>query len=520
MPLTLTIRNATQLDNGSPLSLILDKRGAIIGRAPTTDWCLPDPQLHISSRHAEIRYQDGRYELIDLSTNGTFLHGEAARLPGIHTISQGDVIVVGRFEIVASLDEAAAAVAAERNAAPQVAQWQGWAAAAGVDPAAQAQDSMTDGWGSSPAATDPSPGGWGASEPAAPPSAWGVDPVPPPPAASGWGAQPAQAIEGSAPAWGAPTPAPAPPPVGGAGWPPPPSAPAPSNPSTWAAAQAPAATASDWSSPVGAASPQGAGDVWGKFAASNVVDWARGGFGQAAPQPAAAPAPPRAELAAHAMPTPTLSAPAAAVGTVPPGAAAPAPPQPAFDAVAALAAGGGFDRGMVSQEQVAAITAAGDLLRRLVAGMVVMLEARARAKSQMGAQGTSLEFDGNNPLKFARSPELALVQLLNPPERGFMPGDRAIEDAFKDLQAHQMATLMAMQGALRATLERFSPDAIRKRAETGGLLSKILPGAKDAALWAAYEKEFSGVAKGSDEAFMDVFAKEFRAAYEQISHQR
>jgi type VI secretion system FHA domain protein len=163
---------------------------------------------------------------------------------------------------------------------------------------------------------------------------------------------------------------------------------------------------------------------------------------------------------------------------------------------------------------------AGSLLRRLVAGMVVMLEARARAKSQLGAQGTSLEFDGNNPLKFARTPEQALEQLLNDPERGFMGADRAIEDAFRDLQAHQMATLKAMQGALAATLDRFSPREIRKRAETGGLLSRILPGAREAALWNAYEREFSGVQQGSDEAFMDMFAKEFRRAYEEVARQR
>jgi type VI secretion system FHA domain protein len=149
-----------------------------------------------------------------------------------------------------------------------------------------------------------------------------------------------------------------------------------------------------------------------------------------------------------------------------------------------------------------------------VAGLIVMLEARARAKAQLGAQGTSLEFDGNNPLKFARSPEKALAQLLNPPERGFMAPDRAIEDAFRDLQAHQMATLAAMQGALAATLARFSPDAIRNRAETRGLLAKIIPSAREAALWQAYEREFEGVARGSDEAFMDVFAKEFREAYQ------
>jgi len=42
-----------------------------------------------------------------------------------------------------------------------------------------------------------------------------------------------------------------------------------------------------------------------------------------------------------------------------------------------------------------------------------------------------------------------------------------------------------------------------------------MPGAREAALWKAYEREFSGVAQGSDEAFMDVFAKEFRRAYDE-----
>lgn len=174
----------------------------------------------------------------------------------------------------------------------------------------------------------------------------------------------------------------------------------------------------------------------------------------------------------------------------------------------------------VKQGDLETAVVAGDLLRRLVAGLFVLLEARARAKSQMGAQGTAFSSDGNNPLKFARTPDQALLALLNPPERGFQSADRAVEDSFKDLQAHQMATLRAMQGALRATLDRFSPSAIRARAKDKGILSKILPGARDAALWSAYEKEFGGVVQGSDEAFMDMFAKEFRRAYEEIAGQR
>ena len=196
-------------------------------------------------------------------------------------------------------------------------------------------------------------------------------------------------------------------------------------------------------------------------------------------------------------------------------AVAPARTDPtASGAWAAFLQGAGISPAEVKADPAAAMVAAGDVLRRLVAGMVIMLEARARAKSQLGAQSTSLELHGNNPLKFARAPEKALAQLLSAPERGFMPADRAVEDAFRDLQAHQMATLTAMQGALAATLARFSPAAIRERADSRGLLAKIIPAAREAELWKAYEREFEGVARGSDEAFMDVFAKEFKTAYE------
>ena len=157
---------------------------------------------------------------------------------------------------------------------------------------------------------------------------------------------------------------------------------------------------------------------------------------------------------------------------------------------------------------------AGSLLKRLISGMVIMVEARARAKAQMGAEATGLELEGNNPIKFARSPEQALAQLLRPAERGFMEADRAVEDAFLDLQSHQVATLRAIPGALRATLDRFSPGSVRRRAAKAGVLARIMPSLQDAALWRNYEREYVKVKNESDEAFMEVFSKEFRKAYE------
>ena len=403
MPLTLTIRNVDSLENGSPRSLVLDGRGAQIGRGANTDWRLPDPTLHISSRHCEIVFRDGRYALVDKSTNGTFLgDGEAARIEGSHVLHDGDVFAVGKYEIVASLSEDSPTPVPSG------------------DP--QAHESAADRPSSS---TTPEPSGA------------------------------AEAMLLS-------------------------STPAPSTSESRASAPVPPHRPST----AAAKEPSGAdqsGGIWDQFEASNAVDWARGGFGaaEAGSEPASG----------EAAPPPTSG-------------------------IALLLATAGLSPAELKHAESEALSQAGMLLRRMIAGLVVMMEARARAKSQMGAAGTGLELAGNNPLKFARTPEQAIAMMLNPPERGFMPADRAIEDSFRDLQAHQMATLKAMQGALRTTLDRFSPKAIRSRASVTGFLAKIFPALAEAQLWRAYEREFSGVALGSDEAFMDLFAKEFRRAYE------
>ena len=81
LALSLTIRNATKLENGSPILLVLDRRSATIGRANSTDWPLPDPDLHISSRHCDVLFRNGGYELVDNSTNGTFINDAPVERP-------------------------------------------------------------------------------------------------------------------------------------------------------------------------------------------------------------------------------------------------------------------------------------------------------------------------------------------------------------------------------------------------------------------------------------------------------
>src|SRR5579864_2871954 len=114
MTLVLTITNVDRLENNQPTWFRLDRFGAVIGRSPTADWSLPDPQHYISSIHCEIDYRDGAYVLNDKSTNGTFVNGVQARMAGPHPIASGDVIVIGHYSIEAQLDSGAAAAASSQ----------------------------------------------------------------------------------------------------------------------------------------------------------------------------------------------------------------------------------------------------------------------------------------------------------------------------------------------------------------------------------------------------------------------
>jgi type VI secretion system protein len=374
MILILTIRNAEVLQDGTVAQYLMEGETAVVGRSRNCNWYLPDPRNAISSRHCEIRRDKDFFVLKDLSTNGTFVNDATERMTEEHFINAGDVIRIGQYEVVASIE---------------------------VE----------------------------------------VAPAPPPEPVA-----PEQEItfHPAAPIPDAPPPAPAEP------------------------AEAPPEPISD-----------NATVMWDSLADINAIDRERGLFG-----------------VADAAAAPVVGADPATVEKL----------------LAALLEAAAVESQVEKTPET--VQKAGSLLKRLVAGLLVMVEARARAKAQMGAEMTGLQLEGNNPIKFSRSPEQALAQLLMPPQPGFMDADKAVEDAYLDLQSHQVATLRAIPGALRATLDRFSPGSIRRRAENMGLLARILPGARDAALWRNYEREFVAVKKESDEAFMEVFSKEFRKAYE------
>jgi type VI secretion system FHA domain protein len=238
------------------------------------------------------------------------------------------------------------------------------------------------------------------------------------------------------------------------------------------------------------------------------------GAGAVAFTSVAAPPPP----APPPEPSPT-PAPAPAAVAPPPPATTTAPAPPADELFDRLLAASGLERrdlGSRTPDTVVAVI--GQLLRQTADGLFKLLEARTRVRHQfgVGAQVTTFQRTGNNPLKWTRSPEQALKQMIGEPGPGFLDGTQAVLGAFEDLQAHEMAMMAAMQEAMQETIRRFAPDAIRGRISAKGWLKSVLPGSREATLWRAYESEFSAFADESEAAYLDVFARQFKKAYERI----
>ncbi|AYV45135.1 type VI secretion system-associated FHA domain protein TagH [Caulobacter flavus] len=475
MKLTLFVEGMDDLEGGLPAKAELDEHGLVIGRSPHTQWCLPDQR--VSSYHCEIDWRDGFYWLRDTdSTNGTFVNGVDLRDRPPHPIVDGDQIQAGQYRVRARL------AASTKRAEPQAKPY-----ANGIWPDERRASRPTfpdkperfqeddDGWGVAPGGASRAGGlGIGLGRPGL--GGPGLE-APGPEAAGRNGPGRGDRSSTSSLSDLAKSR---------------PVTPVPETPTAFEERSG------------------GRPDPWEEFLRSNDVD--RGERDPAHLQPEATTGGADEQAPQY---RPSGGDPQRGPGGAEqPGLAPPAPASPSHGdlAWASFLAAAGIDPAELGVDAVEAGARAGEVMSRMIEGLMLMLHARAKAKAQMGVESTFYG-TGNNPFKFVPDSHRIATLLLNPPLREFMPADEAVDNAFDDLQAHQMATLAAMQRALQSTLARFSPRAIRDNAEKRGL-TRFLVGSRDAALWRAYEREFDGVAMDSNEAFLDMFAKAFRRAYE------
>ena len=109
--LTLVITNPTETGGGASIEHSFGTRGGSIGTAASDSWQLSPHRTGAVAGHAEVRYLDGGFCLIDRSGR-TYINsssqpvgrGRRARL------SHGDTVTIGRYQIRAELSGVPAAV--------------------------------------------------------------------------------------------------------------------------------------------------------------------------------------------------------------------------------------------------------------------------------------------------------------------------------------------------------------------------------------------------------------------------
>jgi type VI secretion system FHA domain protein len=236
----------------------------------------------------------------------------------------------------------------------------------------------------------------------------------------------------------------------------------------------------------------------------------------AAPPPVFTPPspPPAAPIQAAPLttaPLPAAWAPAPPPPAPPPPVAAPAPTGTGAgdgELLAAFLAGAGMS-GRAPENPAATMRAVGAAFRATVAGIRQALIARSSIKGEFRIEQTMIRARGNNPLKFSADDDDALSALLGVGRRSDVSPDAAVADALRDMRLHELATVAAMQGGVRALLAGLDPAKLFAEAAGG-----MLPAQKKAKAFEAYEKLHETVTRALADDFDSVFGKAFARAYE------
>jgi type VI secretion system FHA domain protein len=216
------------------------------------------------------------------------------------------------------------------------------------------------------------------------------------------------------------------------------------------------------------------------------------------------------EIAAPPAP-PAAPPPAPIVAPASPPAAEPLPAPAAEDLLAAFVRGTGLPD-LRPADPAAAMEGLGAAFRALVGGLRQTMIARAAIKGEFRIEQTLIRARGNNPLKFSANDADALAALMGAGRHTDMNAAEAIGEALRDMRLHELASVAAMQAAVRALLAEFDPGKLRRTADRGSF--DFVPAQKKAHAWDAFEALYARITQALTDDFDSIFGKTFARAYE------
>ena len=215
----------------------------------------------------------------------------------------------------------------------------------------------------------------------------------------------------------------------------------------------------------------------------------------------------RASVERHGNSSPTQRASAGATSTLGP---------PADEILRYIADGAGIPPEILLQRDRREVAAEiGAVLRIAVEELAQLLKARAAAKVlAKSGHRTMIGSVDNNPLKFVPTTEEMLDIMFARRRAGYLDARKSVEDAFRDLKSHELATYAAMQSALAQLLEDFSPATIEKKVTSSAFASK------KSRAWDAFTAAWNAREEAHENGMLDIFLSYFSEAYAKASKQK
>ncbi|PKM46554.1 MAG: type VI secretion system-associated FHA domain protein TagH [Gammaproteobacteria bacterium HGW-Gammaproteobacteria-1] len=456
-------------------------QGGSLGRGPDNAWVLEDPERFISTRHSQIVYENGRYYLADLSTNGTFYNGAAEPIGNGNRVplKDGDRFSLSdyEFEVRERADGSAAGMPEDDPFALN-----GFAGHSSMD------DADLSGFASSYVGSDPF-----ANPVAAPLPALGsliepdyaeTDPL----AVLDRVGQPSQAnpfLEPFAPSQ-------------------------PDNADPMQQAMAwPSAIPEDWDNELGGheppVAPVSAPPAQAPFNAadSNTLEMLR----MAEEKCEALETENRALLAEITQLRQKLKN----VGQTTAPKAVERRVHETDESLIEVMGLGGWDLSEAKRLEVSNI--AGQIVRETLIGLMQALSFRKKIKEEFRINVTTIQPVENNPLKFSANLEDALENMFVRENKAYMRPLDAVREGFQGISEHQVAVLSGIQAAFRGMIERFDPDSLEKRFEKYRKAGVIKVGQKSKN-WDSYREFHQDLVNNLDNSFQHLFGYDFMQAYE------
>ena len=240
-------------------------------------------------------------------------------------------------------------------------------------------------------------------------------------------------------------------------------------------------------------------------------------------QPAPIPTPRRPPAASQPASNPWDEEPAAATPLAASPQAAPPPFQPPIAAppisanefMQRFAKGAGLAPEMLNTRDPGAFAEElGGLMRLVALELKSLLSARAESKRiARSSNQTMIQAEDNNPLKFSPTIDDAMRLIFGQPTSGYLNAQRAFDESFKDLKAHQIKTYSAMQNALRMLVEDLDPQAVAESLPPERGLEGLI-GSRKARMWDAYVARWDAKTAPFEDGLVDAFMLYFAECYD------